>query len=315
MVYEFSRTPMYEIIETLKADKRTNIAFSVLDPDLGSGYYAGESLLIEGRPYTHHSLKSWASLAELLGYRMLLPQPATYPLVTIHYQKLQPISSFHTDAVEEITEKYGSSSIFARIHKLEEPSFAWHYHHALEAVKIHTRTRILNLGINKGYEFLGIRTHTKEAIFAGMALTGVDYSRSAITQARANLPYPNVTLYCHDINALAALQLPRQDLILSISTLQSPGIQTKTLVMSLVQEHLNPTGAILFGFPNARWIDGELIYGAKAPNYPYPEMSLLIKDIYWIKKYLQQHKFRVTITGKEYLFLTATKIGTHYGVC
>jgi len=47
----------------------------------------------------------------------------------------------------------------------------------------------------------------------------------------------------------------------------------------------------------------------RAPNYPYPEMSLLIKDIYWIKKYLQQHKFRVTITGKEYLFVTATKIG------
>ncbi len=310
MVYEFSRTPMHEIIETLKADGQTDIAFTVLKPDLGSGHYAGEEIKINRETYFHHSLKSWCALAELLGYRMLLPQPATHPLVTIRYQRLQPVSSFHTDAVEEITEKYGSLSIFARINKLEEPSFAWHYHHALEAVNIHTRRQILNLGINKGYEFLGIRRHTGETLFGDMELTGVDHSRSAIAQARENLPYPNVSLYCHDINALAALQLPRQDLILSISTLQSPGIDTKPLIMSLVQEQLSPTGAILFGFPNARWIDGELIHGAKAPNYPYPEMSLLIKDIYWIKKYLQQHKFRVTITGREYLFLTATKIGT-----
>ncbi|MGE4473070.1 MAG: methyltransferase, partial [Sulfuricurvum sp.] len=32
------------------------------------------------------------------------------------------------------------------------------------------------------------------------------------------------------------------------------------------------------------------------------------KDIYYCKKYLQQKKFRVTLTGKDYLFLTATKI-------
>ena len=33
------------------------------------------------------------------------------------------------------------------------------------------------------------------------------------------------------------------------------------------------------------------------------------KDIYYAKKYLQQKKFRVTITGKDYLFLRARKIG------
>ncbi len=308
MVYDFSTTPMHEIIKILSADHAEQLSFTVLNPDIGNGSYAGEFIDIEGKSYPHHSLKAWASLAELLGYRMLLPQSASYPLITVHYQKLQPVSSFHTDAVEDITEKYGSNSIFARINKLEEPSFAWHYLAALDAVKITTRKHILNLGINKGYEFSGILTHIGRKTFDSMQLTGIDYSHSAITQARENLPYPNITLHCHDINDLEALQLPQQDLILSISTLQSPGINTKTLVMSLVQTQLSPTGAIIFAFPNARWIDGELIHGAKAPNYPYPEMSLLIKDIYWIKKYLQQHRFRVTITGKEYLFLTATKI-------
>ena len=310
MGYDFSTTPMHEIIKTLQATHAETLSFTVLNPDLGSGHYAGESIEIEGNIYPHHSLKAWTALAELLGYRMLLPQPAPYPLITIHYQRLQPVSSFHTDAVEDITEKYGSDSIFARINKLEEPTFAWHYLAALDAVKITERKTILNLGINKGYEFLGILNHIGEDAFGRIRLTGVDYSHSAITQAKATLPYPNVQLFCHDINTLDTLQLPKQDLILSVGTLQSPGIETKPLIMSLVQKHLTPTGAMILGFPSARWIDGELIYGAKAPNYAYPEMSLLIKDIYWIKKYLQQHKFRVTITGREYLFLTATKIET-----
>ena len=77
--------------------------------------------------------------------------------------------------------------------------------------------------------------------------------------------------------------------------------------MYIVQELLNRDSAIVLGFPNCRWIDGEMVYGARVPNYSFSEQSLVIKDIYWIKKYLQQHKFRVMITGKEYLFLSATR--------
>ena len=311
MVYDFSHTPMHQILHRLKEDTEDEIFFSVLNPDLASGLYAGETLTIEGKTYTHHSLKAWSSLAELLGYRMLMPKIQSDCLIMIHYQRLQSVSSFHSDSIEDETEKYGSLSIFSRINKLEEPTFAWHYLHALQAVKLTHKKNILNLGINKGYEFLGIRQILSAEDFATFSLTGVDYSASAIQKAHTVLPHPNVTLHCHDINDLDSLQLPQQDLIISISTLQSPAINTKVLIMNLVQNHLTSDGAFILGFPNARWHDGELIYGAKAPNYPYPEMSLLIKDIYWIKKYLQQHKFRVTVTGKEYLFLTATKIGQH----
>jgi len=308
MPYDFSTTPMYQIIKTLKARKDDILSFDVLNPDLASGLYAGETLMIEGCHYIHHSLKAWSSLAELLGYRMLMPKVKSDLLITIFYEKLQSVSSFHTDEIEDRTEKYGSLSIFSRINKLEEPTFAWHYLHALSAVNVAQRRSILNLGINKGYEFLGIQQMLPEEVFASKILTGIDHSVSAIEKAQSILPCPPVTLYCHDINALESLDLPQQDLIISISTLQSPEIHTKVLIMDLVQKYLRTDGAFILGFPNARWIDGELIYGAKAPNYPYPEMSLLIKDIHWIKKYLQQHKFRVTVTGKEYLFLTATKI-------
>ena len=309
MVYDFSHTPMYQILRILKEDTQDEIFFSTLNPDLAPGLYAGETLEIKGKTYIHHSLKAWSSLAELLGYRMLMPRIQSDCLIMIHYQRLQSVSSFHTDVIEDETEKYGSLSIFSRINKLEEPTFAWHYLHALQAVKVSRKNNILNLGINKGYEFLGIKQLLPTEDFSALSLTGVDHSASAIQKARTVLPDSNVALYCHDINNLDSLQLPQQDLIISISTLQSPAINTKVLIMQLVQHYLTSHGAIILGFPNARWHDGELIYGAKAPNYPYPEMSLLIKDIYWIKKYLQQHKFRVTVTGKEYLFLTATKIG------
>jgi hypothetical protein len=78
--------------------------------------------------------------------------------------------------------------------------------------------------------------------------------------------------------------------------------------MSIYQNHLENGGAIILGFPNCRWIDGEMIYGAKAPNYSFSELSLVLKDIHFCKKYLQQKKYRVVITGKDYLFLSARKI-------
>ena len=78
--------------------------------------------------------------------------------------------------------------------------------------------------------------------------------------------------------------------------------------MSIYQSYLKKDGAIILGFPNCRWIDGEMIYGASAPNYNFNEMSLVLEDIHFCKKYLQQKGYRVVITGKDYLFLTARKI-------
>jgi hypothetical protein len=127
-------------------------------------------------------------------------------------------------------------------------------------------------------------------------------------EAKARFSETNVTLLTHDINHLDTLKLGRFDLLISIGTLQSPGIAYKPFLMSLVQNHLTEDSALILGFPNSRWAGGEVIYGAKAPNYAMSEMSLLFNDVMFAKKYLQQKKYRVTITGKHYLFLTATKI-------
>ena len=257
----------------------------------------------------NRSLKTWLDLAELHFCKMLMPKAIDDDYIQITYQKLNQENSFHTATIEKREEKYGTESIFFNINKNEEPTFLHAYKKALEAVKVQQRKHILNLGINKGDEFELIEQLISKEHFDKIAFSGIDHSQSALKYAKERFPKDNVKFYREDINALKNLTLPKADLIISIGTLQSPSINYKPFLMSLVQEHLTADGAFILGFPNSRWIDGELIYGAKAPNYPYSEMSLLFNDVIFAKKYLQQKKFRVTITGREYIFVTATKIG------
>ena len=272
--------------------KQKNIVrFKIPNPDLDKGY------------------KRWVNLAELHQCRMLTPLKIDESTVELVFKKLDGDKSFHTALVENREEKYGTASAFFEINKNEEPTFFYAYSKALEAVKVKDRKHILNLGINKGDEFELIEQMLNPKEFNQIEFSGVDHSSSALAYAKKRFPKDNVQFYKEDINKLKELKLKKADLIISIGTLQSPSINYKPFLMSLVQEHLTDDGAFILGFPNSRWMDGELIYGAKAPNYPYSEMSLLFNDVIFAKKYLQQKKFRVTITGREYIFLTATRIG------
>lgn len=304
----FTSEPLSDILswahKTLT--ENTTLSFEVLNPDIGRGSYAGESIHIDEATYIYRSYKAWSDLGEILFCRMLTPKIISEHTVQIAYEKLDLGDSFHhSDAKEE---KYGVESRFAAIHKNEEPAFLSPYLRALRSVRVGERKRILNLGINTGDEFELIRTILPSNDYETIELVGIDHSVSAIEKARERFNEGNAIFYVHDINKLASLDLGRFDLIITIGTLQSPGIEFKPLFMKLVQEYLTHDGALILGFPNCRWMGGEMIYGAKAPNYPYSEMTLLYKDVYYCKKYLQQKKFRVTLTGKDYVFLTATRI-------
>lgn len=304
----FTTQPLAEILtwahETLK--ENSTLTFEVLNPNIGRGIYAGESITIDETAYIYRSYKAWSDLGEILFCRMLTPKIISEHTVQITYEKLDLNDSFHhSDAKEE---KYGTQSRFAAIHKNEEPAFLSPYLRALRSVRVGEKKRILNLGINTGDEFDLIRQILSKEEYRNIDLVGIDHCASAIEQARERFNEGNATFYVHDINELTSLDLGRFDLIITIGTLQSPGIEFKPLFMKLVQEYLTPNGALILGFPNCRWMGGEMIYGAKAPNYPYSEMTLLYKDVYYCKKYLQQKKFRVTLTGKDYVFLTGTKI-------
>ena len=303
----FTIQNMQEILPCLenKLQTEASITFSVFNPDIGDGY-AGTKVCIEGEIYVHRGYKAWTDLAELLKCKMLTPKEAAYPLVTLTFTKLKE-TSFHTD--DKSSEKYGIDSHFSQIQKMEEPAFLYYYQQALDNVKIENRQDILNLGINRGDEFEVIRNRVDTKKYKNINFVGLDHSETAIAHAERIFPENNVTFYAHDINHIDTLQLGQFDLLISIGTLQSPSINFKPFFMKLVQEYLTKDAAIILGFPNSRWVGGEMIYGAKAPNYAMSEMSLVLNDIIFCKKYLQQKKFRVTVTGKQYLFLTATKIG------
>jgi 2-polyprenyl-3-methyl-5-hydroxy-6-metoxy-1,4-benzoquinol methylase len=303
----FTTQPMQEILPTLqnKLKEENEIAFEVLSPDVGEGY-AGTEVVVEGCSYIYRGYKAWTDLAELLYCKMLTPKETTYPMVKLYFKKLTSTQSFHHDAKEN--EKYGTSSHFSQIQKMEEPAFLYYYTQALDNVKVAQRTDILNLGINRGDEFDVIKKHINTKTYQSLSLVGIDHSKSAISYAKAYFSGDNIRFYAEDINDIDTLGLAKFDLLISIGTLQSPSIHFKPFFMNLVQNYLKDDAAIILGFPNSRWVDGELVYGAKAPNYAMSEMSLLFNDVIFCKKYLQQKKYRVTITGKQYIFLTATKI-------
>ena len=306
---KFTNESMLVIISYLEKElqNKDEILFEVLNPDVNIDIYAGEILKIENKEFIYRSYKSWCDLAELLFCKMLISS-ITLNTVVIKLQKLNKNDSFHKDLNDEKNEKYGEKSTFFRINKNEEPAFLYAYMNALKNVKIEEKTNILNLGINKADEFEIIKEMVNEDIFKQMNFVGVDYSLSAIDFAKKRFPYENFNFFNHDINKLNELNLKKSDLIISIGTLQSSSLNFKLLFMDLIQNYLEDKGSIILGFQNCRWINGEMIYGAKAANYSYSEQSVLYKDVYFCKKYLQQKKYRVTLTGKNYLFLTATSI-------
>jgi len=284
-----SSKEILEYFETLKldADEVVEIEFSVS--------------YVESIGY-----KAFVDLAQLFFMKMLTPTQNSSGSITLRFKKLNTKSSFHK--AKKSSEKYGADSEFFSIEKTTQFSFLYHYRQALKFVNIKDKKRILNLGINRGDEFRVIKELLAKDEFNKKEFLGIDYCASAIEYAKKDFSNSNVELRCHDINALDELDLGKFDLIVSIGTLQSSGINFNATFMSLYQNHLQKGGSIILGFPNCRWIDSEMIYGAKAPNYAFSEMSLVLKDIHFCKKYLQQKKYRVVVTGKDYLFLSARKL-------
>jgi len=296
-----------EIIETLQLQllKEGRATFEILSPDIGT-YYSGNIVEIEGEKYCYRSLKSWLDLSNILHCKMHLPQILSPYFAKLTFEALRLDNSFH--CLHNPHEKYGTESLFAKINKSGEFAFEYYYNEALKAIDFDSIKRIINLGINRGDEFVTIQERLGKKQFDAIEFVGIDYSLSAIEYARRAFgEHKNMQFFVQDIGKLD-YALGRFDLLLTIATLQSVDSNFKKLFMDLVQQLLTKEASIIMGFPNSRWIDGELIYGAKVPHSKGSDLSTLIKDIYFCKKYLQQHQYRVKIIGKEYIFLVATKI-------
>jgi len=259
----------------------------VADPDHGAGMYAGEHL----GDAIHRPWRVWTELADRLGARLGTPRIVDGEVAL----RFEPLALDRVPERGAGTEAYGTGSGFARIHKLEDPGFILDLGEALIRATLPAAPRVLAIGVNTGDELAVIYATAPDA-----RVTGIDHSESALAVGRSR--YPAATF------VVAGVALPlavgRFDLVLAIGMLQSGDLDDRALLRRLVQDHLEPTGAVILGIPNCRYVDGELAFGARMRNFSQPELGLVIKDIAFFRKYLQQHHRQVFVTGRNYLFVT-----------
>lgn len=226
------------------------------------------------------SYRIWIDLADRLGFRMLTPRPAAESCVRLRFERI-------TSKAEVVDSK------------LEEPGFVIDFAEAMDRITLPTEPRILSLGVNTGDELallLALRPELSEA-----TLVGVDRSAPALAMAKQRFPRAHFL----EADLDQPLELGEFDLVIAIATLQSTALDDRALLRRITQRHLAPTGSVILGIPNCRVIGGELSYGARMKNFRQPELGLVIKDIAFYRKYLQQHARQVFVTGKHYLLVTA----------
>jgi trans-aconitate methyltransferase len=197
----------------------------------------------------------------------------------------------------DAAERYGAGSSFDRIANLEDPSLLLDLQDAMDRIDLPPGARVLELGCGRGDLARWWCARRPD-----VAYLGLDHARSAIELATTGAP-PGAHFEVRDVTALDGLG--RFDLVIAIAVLQSRDLDDRALVQRLVTAHLAPRGAVLLGIPNHRWRDGELRPGARQKNYRQPELGPLVRDLAYYRRYLQQKRRRVFITGRHTLLVTA----------
>lgn len=276
--------PLIEIIayvaRELAAHARAELA--IPDPDATAGAYAGER--------GHRPWRVWTELADALVTRLALRVDGAGFVLTF-----TALDRDHTFGRSDDTEAYGADSAFARVHKLEDPSFVLDVRDALARARLPATASVLDVGSNRGDELALVYEAAP-----GARVTAIDHSASALAIGRER--WPRATFQLADVTL--PLDLGRFDLVIAIGMMQSGKLDDRALLRRLVQDHLAPTGAIIIGVPNCRYVAGEVSYGARMRNFAQPELGLVVKDIAFYRKYLQQHHRQVFVTGRNYLFVT-----------
>lgn len=304
----FTDEPLLEIVGFITAALErgaSSVGVRVLDPDHGRGRYAGERVEIDGRAHRHRPLRVWVELADRLHLRLSTPRATGGVYIELRFEPLDERARWDAERERDgdFTEKYGSDSGYARISKLDDPSLLLDMADALERVRLPDAPRILDLGVNRGDE-LALLLALRPEWATQARFVGVDHSSSALAVARARFSGENFQFIDADLNEIAAVELGRFDLVLSLGTLHSPGVDDRSVLRAIVRSWLGPNGGVILGVPNCRFLDGEQLFGARTKNFRQPELGLLIKTVAHWKKYLQQHRRKVYVTGKHHVLVT-----------
>lgn len=293
---------MHEILPQVRLAVRKHGKAHLLvpNPDLAPHLYPGE-VTPHGR---HRSLQVWLDLADRLECHLLTPVARGAHIELT----LRRAADGTLHARERHAERYGAHSEFQRLDKLEDPLFLDDMLDALKRVKVPPDARVLDVGVNSAAELRLLDLAYPER---ALNVTGVDFSESALDLARARFPaqlFPRYDFRLLDLNDLPCAALGRFDLILALGTLQSSGVNGDRVLRALLRDHLAPGGSIILSLPNCRYEGGRVSYGARLLNYRKPDLSLLLKDLALYRRHLQKHGFRVTVSGKYEIVLSAVSV-------
>lgn len=289
----FKTEPISHILPIIKQELEAGLPLKITipNPSLGTGLYAGET----AEHGIHRPWQTWLDLANHLGAHFLNPQ--IQPDGTACFE-LKP----YAKAPAPDAQGYGMGSDWERVNKLEDPIFLATFLEALERINPPNNSRILALGVNSGRELEAFALAFPERQFE---VVGIDLDASALELAKQR--FPAATFLQANAHELPS-ELGKFDLIVALSLFQSPGIQQDVLLASLRKQFLTPTGGFILGYPNARYKDGFLSYGARMRNFAQPDFSLITADLTNAKRGLQKHGFRVYMTGKYEILVTAVRI-------
>jgi len=293
-VLSFSTEPLYLVLEYLRntLEREGQVRVRVPNPDLGLGLYPGEQTEAE----THRPYSVWLDVADRLECHFLTP---------LHLGEQVELTFMKSEAraVQPTLEKYDPDSEFGRVNKLEDPCFLEDMLEALKRMNLKQGARVLSMGVNTGREL-----ELLEQVYPDLALevVGIDLNPRALEVAQAR--FPQFSFLERDLNDLPFLELGKFDLILCLSVLQSSGLDKDKVFRTLLREHLCSSGGIIIGLPNCRYVDGRVSYGARMRNFKKPDLSLLLADLALYRRHLQKHGFRVYVTGKYEVLLTAARV-------
>jgi len=305
---EVGTRPLVEVLVWLRA--------TLAQPHVGPGAVAAELVVPDpdgdldrwpgaerrdGAP--QRGWRAWVDLAAGVGCVLGTPVPLGDGRVRVPFRPLGTEAPWHADGsggALDARSRYAASDGFAAVRKLEDPGFLLPLLEALERVRPPDGGRVLVLGCHRGDE-VGALAWLEPAPSA-LEVVGIDHAAAPLAEARAR--FPGATFLEADVGALPA-ELGRFDLVVAIAVLQSRGVDDRTLVRRLVQDHLVPDGALLLGLPASRFRAFDVVWGARTRNFRAPDLSLVVHDLATYRRYLHQHGFRTHVGGRYDLLLSA----------
>ncbi len=285
----------------------TRITCVVPDPDWAPGVFPGGFFEHQGQRLRHRPLAIWLALAELVGCRLKTPRVRADQWLSLTFEVLDATRVPHRFEGER-AKKYEPDSPFSAVVRTEEPTFLHYYRQFLERLPERRQGRLLWLGVNQGWEVAPLLSLWPPQRLAVTEVVGIDHAAAAIAVARHRFAaYPHWRFEAADINHLDFAALGRFDAIVAINVLHSPAMNGHDVLQTLLRENCRPNCRLLFGFPNCRYLDGEVRYGTRAGKQREADWGPLINETVFYRRLLTKNRFDVRIRGKHTVLIEATR--------